>query len=298
MFCDPLRPRGPAVNFQSLAASSHIRRMPAPMPPIAAEFVDAEYSALERAWLRNIFRRAGLPMEAYKPESLRRRKPACLRALGAGSMVEARLLLSRRPDRLDRAMSALLIGVTDFFRDPPVFEALEGLLKTGPVARPPRVWSAGCSNGAELYSIAMLLDRAGMLEGARLLGSDCRLDAVAQAAEGCYDLSALASIPPDLQAAYCQVEGSKFRVGDRLRRAVRFVQANVLASTEPGCWDLILCRNLAIYLQPAAVGQLWLALEGALAPGGLLMLGKAERPTGTARLRPAGPMIWRRTEGR
>jgi chemotaxis methyl-accepting protein methylase len=234
-------------------------------------------------------------MEAYKPESLQRRKTACLRALGANSVMQARLLLARWPDRLPTVLSALLIGVTDFFRDPQVFEALAGLLRQG--GRPMRVWSAGCSNGAELYSVAMLLEQAGLLEGSQLIGTDCRPDAIAQAVAGRYDPAAATGIPADLLCRYGQFEEGSFRISNRLRQAVKFRTGNLLAGIEPGGWDMILCRNMAIYLQPEVVGKLWIALQGALSPGGLLMLGRAERPMGTTRLRPAGPMLWRRSEG-
>jgi chemotaxis protein methyltransferase CheR len=283
VFCDPRRRRGAAVTFDPRPKIS-------PPPPHDG----TELSHSESAWFRSIFRRAGLPMDAYKTGSLIRRRSACLRALGVSSITEARQLLANRPDRFENALSSLLIGVTDFFRDPRVFAALEVIVKNN--GRPMRVWSAGCSNGAELYSIAILLDRLGLLAGSHLLGTDCRSDAVAQAAAGFYDMPVISAIPIDLRDQYCELHGSKFRIIERLRGAARFARSNLLAGIEPGAWDLILCRNLIIYLQPAVVGQLWTGFEKALMPGGLLMLGKAERPLGAPRLRPAGPMLWRRTE--
>ena len=81
-----------------------------------------------------------------------------------------------------------------------------------------------------------------------------------------------------------------------LRLAARWRTADVLAGPVPGPWDLILCRNLAIYLQPDANARLWAGLESALRPGGFLVTGKAERPAGpaAARLRAAGPCVYRK----
>jgi chemotaxis methyl-accepting protein methylase len=70
----------------------------------------------------------------------------------------------------------------------------------------------------------------------------------------------------------------------------------VLTVREPGAWDVVLCRNLVIYLQPGAAAVLWRQLAAAVRPGGLLVLGKAERPGGDGRLfTPAGPCVFRRT---
>lgn len=164
------------------------------------------------------------------------------------------------------------------------------------LARPdgPRIWSVGCSDGAELYSLAMLLEARGGLRRASLLGTDCRADAIARAIQGSFELSAIKNVPAEFRGRYLLFHDARWRVHPRLRAATEWRNANVLATTEAVSWDLILCRNLAIYLNPPAVARLWGSLAQCLCPGGFLMLGKAERPYGTRGLSQIAPGIYQR----
>ena len=260
------------------------------------------------SFLRWLLSRAGLRFDDYKPETLARRLPATLRALRAASPAHARSVLQRSPDASSPALDALLIGVTGFFRDETVFDSLArrtlpdllARASQGSAARPLRVWSAGCSDGAELYSVAILLAESGALAaGVELLGTDCRPDAIARASAGVFDAQALKAVPQPLLDRYFEPDGPRHRVRPALRAATTWRLGNALAgrAPEPGAWDLALCRNLAIYLQPAAAAGLWASLAAALRPGGLLVLGKAERPLGVAGLAPEGPCTWRRLGG-
>jgi chemotaxis methyl-accepting protein methylase len=158
-----------------------------------------------------------------------------------------------------------------------------------------RVWSVGCSDGPELYSVAMLLDDLGLLERCDLLGTDCRPDAVERARGGLYDDADLRAVPPDLRARHFVHDGRHWRVNRRLRDAAQWRTGDILTVREPGLWDLVLCRNLAIYLQPQAASALWRQLEAAVGPGGVLALGKAERPGCTRQFSALGPCLYRRT---
>jgi chemotaxis methyl-accepting protein methylase len=252
------------------------------------------------SFLRWLLARAGLSFGRYKPDMLQRRLPACLRAMRAASPAHARSILRHNPAVLRSSLGALLIGVTGFFRDEVVFESLRRgplpLLLRRSAGRPLRVWSAGCSDGAELYSVAMLMAEAGALGPGRveLLGTDVRPEALERAAAGAFDAAAVNGVPADLLARYFHVEGGRYHADATLRRAARWRRADVLAAPEPGPWDVVLCRNLAIYLQPDAAAALWASLASVLRPGGLLVLGKAERPMGIAGLSAKGPCIYRR----
>lgn len=248
---------------------------------------EPELGADERALLDWVFGRFDLDWRQYRPGTLRRRLPACLRLVRAASPAEALGLLRRRPDLADAALGALVIGVTSLFRDPPVFDALARHVLP-PLARSGRrlrVWSAGCSDGAELYSIAILLDRSNILHRCELLGTDCRADALTRAVNGWYPADAARLVPSALREEYFAAEPSPgggapgFRARPWLRAVPRWRPGDVLAAApEPGPWDLIFCRNLAIYLEPWGLRRLWANLSAALRPGGVLVAGKAERP--------------------
>ena len=166
---------------------------PAPAPNAAAALTtDPGPPTDEDAFVAFLFSRAGLDARAYRTTSLRRRVPACLRALRAKTLPDARRLLTLNPGLVPVAVGSLLIGVTGFFRDAGAFalmsrQLLPALAHTG---RRLRVWSAACSDGAELYSVAMLLAELNVLHRCELLGTDCRGEAVARAAAGRYDAAA------------------------------------------------------------------------------------------------------------
>jgi chemotaxis methyl-accepting protein methylase len=295
----PLSHGSPDYRHLLFRASAHRRHTIALRAPVA-DPDDAGIGDEEHSFLRCLFREAGLDAQRYQLRTLRRRVPACLRVLRATSFAEARRALLSTPTLRARALSTLIIGVTSFFRDAAVFQSLRDELlppllssRLGVAA-----WSIGCSDGPELYSLAMLLDGLGFLGRSHLLGTDCRADAVRKARHGLYDSHTLRGVDHDLLALYFQRLGpDQWRISPCLRSAVHWRTADVLSLREPGLWDIILCRNMGMYLVPDAAADLWQRLESSLRPGGLLVLGKAERPNGARHLSPAGPCVYRRTHG-
>lgn len=227
-----------------------------------------------------VLSRAGLTPCAYRPQPLHRRIPACLRALKVTSTSAAREKLEQDPRLLATAVSALLIGVTEFFRDPSVFESIRTGILPGLAARKKnvRIWSVACSSGAELYSMAILLSEAGLLEGSFLLGTDCRGDAIEQARAGLYEAGELQFLDPSLRSRYFLSHSGLIRPVEALRNRIIWKTADVLNGPEQGPWDIILWRNVAIYLEPKSAAAIWNGFVPVLAPGGVLVAGKAERP--------------------
>lgn len=227
-----------------------------------------------------VLKLAGLNPESYRFKPLQRRLPACLRSLHADSEACAVQRLDQQPELLTTAIDTLLIGVTEFFRDPMVFETLrtEILPRLAACNRPLRVWSAGCSNGAELYSVAILLAQAGLLERSYLLGTDCRFDAIERARNAFYDLSQLQNINLPDHRIYFTRDGGQYRPIESLRGNIHWRIANLAQRIEEGPWDLILWRNMAIYLTAEAAEPIWRGLAEALSPEGTLIVGRAERP--------------------
>ncbi len=251
------------------------------------------------AFCRGVLRLAGLRPEAYRIQPLVRRLPACLRALKQPSASAALAVVERDPRLLRTAVGALLIGVTWFYRDASVFKSLMLRLPDPGVAptRPLRIWSAGCSDGAELYTVAMLLAESALLNRSSLLGTDCRPEAVQQALTGCYAPERLEHLPPEWIERYLIRAGDRWRVRDDLRNA-----ATWLVNDLCGPWraettfDIVLCRNVTIYLEPQAVAGVWSAIARRLRPGGLLVVGKAERLPGSVPLKRLEPCIYQKLE--
>ncbi len=250
----------------------------------------------EEAFLRWLFKEAGLELHKYRLRTLKRRIGACLRALNAGNFVDARRMVKQKPALLAAAISTMVIGVTSFFRDGPVFEQLraEVLPELFKGRYGLAIWCVGCSDGAELYSLAMLLAEMKMLQRCHLLGTDCRADAIRRARAGIFDAGAIKSVPQNLLGKYFIGQEAQWRVIPALRDAIHWRRADVLTLHEPGVWDLILCRNMTMYLAPEASAALFPRLEMSLRPGGALVLGKAERPLAASHLSTVGPCIYRR----
>jgi chemotaxis methyl-accepting protein methylase len=136
----------------------------------------------------------------------------------------------------------------------------------------------------------------GLLSGSYLLGTDCREEAIDLAKRGGhFDRSALRNVPAPLVEKYFLPRDGGYGVCADIRYATRWRTANLLFKAEPGFWDLILFRNTAMYFCPDVCTALWERLESALRPGGLLVLGKAERPVGAKRLTMVKPCIYRRS---
>jgi chemotaxis protein methyltransferase CheR len=290
----------------SASARRSRRREPAP-PAEAARLEPASYAFFEA-----LCQRWGLSAARYRHSILARRTAACLRALRVATPAEGLRALARNPAASERALAAVMIGVTEFFRDAVVFDTLRSALRARVGGgQPLRVLSVGCSDGSELYSLAMMLAEDGLLDRAELRGVDCRPAAVATARAGLYPEAAVQRVERALRARYlARATGatlprrsrggvtSYVRVADELRAACRFAVADAfgpaIATGPPH--DVILCRNLAIYLTPAAAAELWARCLEQLAPEGLLVAGKAERPP--AELRPrlsrVGPCVYRK----
>ncbi len=250
----------------------------------------------EEAFVRWLFKEGGLDLQKYRMRTLKRRIPACLRTLSACNFTDARRVVQQKPALLAPAISTMVIGVSSFFRDWQVFEQLRNELL--PQLFKGRyglaIWCLGCSDGHELYSVAMMLAEMKMLQRCHLLGTDCRADAIKRARAGVFDQGAIKSVPPNLLTKYFIHQEAQWRVIPALRDAIHWRRADVLTLHEPGVWDLILCRNMTMYLAPETSAALFPRLEMSLRPGGALVLGKAERPLAAGHLSTVGPCIYRR----
>jgi chemotaxis protein methyltransferase CheR len=243
-----------------------------------------------------VLERAGLDPRLYRCAPLERRIAACLRALHVDTEDAAREAIQHDPARLSLALNVLLIGLSGFFRDPPVF----GLIASSvvPALRdrpgPLRVWSVGCSNGAELYSVAMLLAEADLLDRTILLGTDCRDDAIEAARAGRFGADALATVPAGLVARYFDRTRAGGQISSTIARHIAWHVSDATRSIEDGPWDLVLCRNLVIYVQNDVASLLLRRIAATLSPGGFLVVGKAERPPAACGLSAIGRSVHRR----
>jgi chemotaxis protein methyltransferase CheR len=245
------------------------------------------------ALTRKISREAGLSLDAYKDKCLRRRIAVRMRACGVHTYADYQAVLDANPAEYERLKDAITINVTRFYRNVDTWNLLRTLLHEvcADERSEVRAWSAGCSSGEEAYTLAMLiaehLTREGKPERLGLVtvdATDIDRQCLERAQEARYSREALAEIPPGLVARYFENVGDECRVVERVRRRV-VVRAQDLSSDPPPRrnYHLILCRNVVIYFGRSTQERVFTAFADALAPGGLLVLGKVETLFGPAR---------------
>jgi chemotaxis protein methyltransferase CheR len=239
----------------------------------------------------------GLAYPAYRSRPLLRRIPACLRKLRVRSVGEAWARLRTQPGACAEVVDTALLGVTQFCRDTDAFRYLrDQILPSRPAeGRRWRVWSAACSAGPELYSVAILLAERGGLSDAFLVGTDVRPSAIAAARAGYFPADMLNGAPREWpQRYFVGAGGGRVRAVDTLRQGLHWQEHDLLGSVLPGPWDVILWRNMAMYLTDDAADRLWRNLVGALARGGHLIVGRAEQPPPGLPLLKVARCIYRR----
>lgn len=193
---------------------------------------------------------------------------------GAGQSINAVEFFQQNPEMLERLAELVRVGETRFFRDPEQWRALA--LALAPVPPPGGKWralSAGCSTGEEAWSLAMLLGYRGV--PFRVVGVDRSALALGQARLGRYTAEALQHVPTEFRR-FVTVEGETLSVSEGLAPHVSFAARDLLSGPPVGSYDLIVCKNLVIYLNAEAQAQLLGALFKALAPGGFLLVARAE----------------------
>ena len=195
--------------------------------------------------------------------------------------------LRNNPVEVDALFRDFLIGVTNFFRDPEAFKALEEetvirLLSNKPAGAAIRVWVPGCSTGEEAYSVAILLqERMETLKTSFKLvvfATDIDSLAIEQARAGLYPASIAADVSAERLARFFAEEpgGGFYRINKLIRDMLVFSEQDVIKDPPFSKLDLISCRNLLIYMGPELHRKLIPLFHYALNPGGFLFLGTSE----------------------
>src|SRR5688572_24839010 len=259
-----------------------LRRLPSALAVVPTGTADTE-SGLAQVFAA-LRQRTGHDFSLYKRSTVLRRLERRMAFNGARSLEEYLPLLQPGTVECDALLRDLLISVSSFFRDPAAFEALAeslpALFEGKGAGDAVRVWAVGCATGEEVYSLAMLLTEyaATLADPPRiqLFATDIDEKAYAWGREGLYAAGAVVNIPPETLRRCFTKEAGGYRVARSLRELVLFAIHNVLHDPPFARMDLISCRNLFIYLQPAAQQQVLDTFHYALNPGGVLFLGASE----------------------
>ncbi len=254
------------------------------------ESVAADTSKTENA-LKKIFvllrAQTGHDFSQYKPSTINRRIERRMAVHQIDVLDNYIKYLQQIPAEVEALFRDLLIGVTNFFRDPEAFLVLEEqvipkLFDDKPPGSVIRVWSTGCSTGEEAYSIAILLqERLSALKQnyiVQIFATDIDSRAIATARTGVYPASIAADISTERLKRFFSAEedGSVYRVHKSIRDMLIFSEQDVIKDPPFSKLDLITCRNLLIYLGLELQKKLIPLFHYALKPGGMLFLGTSE----------------------
>jgi len=226
-------------------------------------------------------------LNLYKGACFERRVASRIRVHRLPSVKAYADLLDRDPEERSRLLSAIAIGVTSFFRNPPAWRRLAELI--GPTRAGERftAWSAGCASGEEAFSAAILLAglaRAGRIGEWSVTATDVDERGLTVARTGRYPARAAAEIEAARLGSGGGIAGGQFEVDPSIRSRVLFRREDLLGHGARFPCDLVVCRNVLIYFGAEGQERAIRNLVDGVRPGGLLMLGKAELVTLAAEL--------------
>jgi chemotaxis protein methyltransferase CheR len=257
-------------------------RRPVPAaPPPEASVEDLEVELL----LRALHRAFGLDFRNYAPKSLRRRLRRRVDGEGVATVSGLQERVLHDPACLGRLLHDLSVNTTSMFRDPGFYRALRTgvapMLRTYPSIR---VWSAGCSSGEEVYSLAILLDEEGLLDRSRIYATDMSETVLERARAGAFPLEKMREYTSNYIAAggarpfseRYAVDGDQARFAPALAENVVFAQHNLVTDRAFNEFHLVLCRNVLMYFDKALQARVHRLLHDSLGVFGVLGLGTKE----------------------
>jgi two-component system CheB/CheR fusion protein len=264
---------------------AYLQRTPLIVPSEVA-LADKTQSALEKVVIL-LRAHTGHDFSLYKRNTLHRRIERRMGIHQINKMAAYIRYLQENSQELDLLFKELLIGVTNFFRDPAAWEhlreqAIPALLANRSPGQALRAWVPGCSTGEEAYSLAIVFKEA--VEGAKpkgnfavqIFATDLDRDAIDKARHGLFPANIAADVSPERLSRFFSKEDRGYRVRKEIREMVIFAPQNLIMEPPFTKLDILSCRNLLIYLAPEVQKKLMPVFHYSLRPDGILFLGSAE----------------------
>lgn len=237
------------------------------------------------ALLESVYQYTGFDFRNYVFNSMRRRIFNILRVNNLTSVRVLQLQLLSDPDQLNHFLQAMSVPITAMFREPNLFKVLRQEVFPLMRERPSiRIWSAGCSTGEEVYSLAILLKEEGLAKKSKIYATDVNESLLSKAKEGIYPLHVMQRYTQNYLASggnsdfsdYYTSSYGKAIFHSSLRRHIVFAHHNLVTDTSFNEFNLILCRNVLIYFNTLLQERVYNLLHESLPVGGYLALGEKE----------------------
>ena len=252
-------------------------------PPKARAFAPGPESGLQKVF--GLLRaQTGHDFSGYKRTSIQRRIERRMAVTQINQLEDYARYLQANPLEVETLFRELLIGVTNFFRDPQAYAILAEKVIPDLCARSPdagvRIWVPACSTGEEAYSHAILLleylDAAKQHCAVQVFATDIDAEAIERARAGVYPQGIAADVGPQRLARFFVEEDGGYRIRKSIRDTVVFAKQDILRDPPFSRLDLISCRNMLIYMDGEAQKKVVRLFHYALNPGGYLFLGNSE----------------------
>ena len=224
-------------------------------------------------------RKTGIDLQLYKEQQMRRRINNLIQKTEFKSYTTFFADAVKDKQKFADFIEYLTINVSEFFRNADKFGLLESdvipyLLKSNDSLN---IWSAGCSIGAEPYSLSIIMKELTPGKRHRILATDLDVEIIAKAKQGIYTADEIRAMRPDRKVKYfTKTPDGKFAIKPEVKSAVDFRRHNLLKDRFETNFDLILCRNVVIYFTEEAKDVLYRNFFKALRPGGILFVGGTE----------------------
>jgi len=240
----------------------------------------------------------GIDLTQYKRPQMERRLRAFFDRRGIVALTDALPSLRRGSAELEELLDRVTINVSQLWRHPEQWVSLRnGILADLAAKGRVLAWSAGCSYGAEAYTLAAVCRETIPTAQVQILGTDIDRRMVARAGEGLFSEDDARAVPEGAMERHFERVHGGWRARPALRAMTRFEVGDLLRMTPPrGAYDLVMCRNTVIYFAEPIRDELHARLAGALRPGGVLVIGGTERVANPRALglSPLHPFIFRK----
>jgi len=224
-----------------------------------------------------VLKEYSIDLSAYKSNQLHRRILSLMSRVGVNSVEEYISLLKKDPAQKQKFLDFITINVTEFFRNPEIFDELSKKIKSElPYNSGLKIWSAACSIGAEPYSLAMIVDNLNPRGNHKIIATDIDNTILEKAKHGEYVYSEVKNVPKQFMDKYFVVNGDKYIISPQIKKMVQFKKHDLILDNFDNNFDLVVCRNVVIYFNQDVKDKIYEKISNSLKKGGLLFVGATE----------------------
>lgn len=225
-----------------------------------------------------VHRELGINLSAYKPEQLNRRINSLMTRVGIKSLDEYTRAIKENPEQRQKFLDFITINVTEFFRNPELFQDLEKQISKELLPNNPnlKIWSAACSIGCEPYTLGIILDKLTPNGRHNIIATDIDDTILSKAKIGEYTQNEIKGVNNTDLSKYFSTKDDKYYIVPKIKNMVTFKKHDLILDNYENGFDLIVCRNVVIYFNNDIKQEIYKKFSNSLKKGGLLFVGATE----------------------